>query len=373
MSSVLPALPPEAETIAELRDLYRSAEARAARLRLLSTVGQELTLATAETLEATLERCARTLAFFLGGTTAMIRRDPRAAGIAIQAPGSGDVLARLGIEGCPSLEDVPHEEDRATARLCLDLFGATIERVTREGERARLLSALREREARLEMLVGRIFSAQEEERRRVSGELHDGVAQTATALVRLLEGSGDGTSGAGPLRGGERAQLAGIARDLLRELRAVIAGLRPTLLDDLGLEAALQALGDGLAAEGYRVAVHLAPAPGRLAPHVETALFRVAQEAVANIRKHAGGPCAVRLELDLSPASPRLHIRDTGRGLTTPGYGLQPDGGRPDGGRHVGIAVMHERMAAIGGSLCWEAGPQGGVCVTALLPAEPAP
>lgn len=386
MTSVLPALPPEAETIAELRALYRSAEARAARLRLLSTLGQELTLANADTLDATLARCARSLAFFLGSTCATLLRDPAAPGIAVHAPGSGQgtgaVVATLRVDGHGSLDTIADEEDRATCRLCLDLFGATIERVQREGERAGLLATLREREARLEMLVGRIFSAQEEERRRVSGELHDGVAQTATALVRLLEGSGEpgaagggGLGGEGGIRADERARLAAIARDLLRELRAVIAGLRPTLLDDLGLVAALQALGDSLAAEGYTVAAHLGSAPVRLAPHLETALFRVAQEAVNNIRKHAGGPCAVRIELSFDAGTPRLHICDAGRGVQPgePGSRTVAGASPASDGDHVGIPVMHERMAAIGGVLHWQAGPNGGVSVTATVPPTPAP
>lgn len=362
MKSVLPALSPDAETIAELRELYRAAEARAARLRLLSTIGQELALANADTINAALQHGARSLAFFLGSAGAALEIGPAERGIPIHAPGeSGESVARIVIEGCPSIESIADPEDRETCRMCLDLFGATIDRIEGECERAGLFAALREREQRLELLVSRIFSAQEDERRRVSRELHDGVAQTATALVRLLEGSGDPRGVAAE----ERVRLGAIARDLLKELRAVIGGLRPTLLDDLGLAVALQALADALQADGYTVKVQLDPAAARLPPHMETALFRVAQEAVTNIRKHAGGACAVSIELELNDGRDRfLRIRDSG-------CGVQPGQGRrfpAVDGNHVGIDVMQERMAAIGGTLSWVPGERGGVAVTANLP-----
>lgn len=364
VKSVLTALPPEAETIAELRELYRAAEARAARLRLLSTVGQELALARPAAIDETLQCCAQSLALFLGSTSGSISRSEAATAIPIHSPGpDGAPLAWIAISGCPSLDAIADAEDRQTARMCLDLVGATIDRVERESERAELFAALSEREQRLELLVGRIFSAQEEERRRVSQELHDGVAQTATALARMLEGSGANMEKGLPPE--ERGQLAGIARDLLKELRAVIAGLRPTLLDDLGLAEALRALGDSLSADGFSVAVLLEPNAARIPAHIETAVFRVAQEAVSNIRKHSGGPCEVVIELRRGEAGDRfLRICDDGLGVRSDMVGSITSGD----GNHIGIEVMHERMAAIGGRLEWQPGPSGGVCVKALLP-----
>lgn len=369
MTSALPALPPEAETIAELRQLYRAAEARAARLRLLSGIGRDLAVASPEATDETLQRCVRTLAFFLGGSGATLDRTGARRGIPVHAPGDrGQVVATFVLDGCPSLDDIPDPEDRETCRMCLELFGVTIDRMAREQERTRLFSILSDREQRLELLVGRFFSAQEEERRRVSRELHDGVAQTATALVRLLEGGSAGD--VEDLAAAERARLVAIARGLLKELRGVIAGLRPTLLDDLGLAAALQSLADGLRADGYRVSVRLDPDAARLPHAIETALYRVAQEAVANVRKHAGAGCAVTIELDLAESRAGvLRVRDTGQG--------PPAGGRrgvaAGDGNHVGIEVMQERMAAIGGSLEWTAGERGGVTVTATLPEDVGP
>ena len=345
MQSGNPALAPEVETVAELRELYRAAEARAARLRLLSSNGRQLAMAEAATLDPILQGCADRLGYFLGRRGGEVQGADR-SGLPIPAPGSdGATLAVLAIEGLTRLEDIADPEDREALRLQLEMLGATIDRIARERE-------LQEREARLEFVVGRLFSAQEEERRRVSHELHDGVAQTATALARLLEGAEATT---------DRTKLAGIARDLVGELRRVIRGLRPTVLDDLGLEAGLRALAEGLEAEGFRIRVAIASDVGHWPSHVETALYRVAQEALSNIRKHAGGPCAVALEFsarkDDDPAM--LRIADQGLGRTA---------SVDSSAAHFGIDVMRERMVSIGGTLEWLAAPEGGVTVIARFP-----
>ncbi|MEQ5787699.1 hypothetical protein J3454_07335 [Erythrobacter sp. NFXS35] len=352
------ALSSDAETVAELRELYRASEARAARLRLLSTSGRELAKADDGTLNHVLQTCAERLAFFAGRQSAEIARADGGRGIAIKAPGAGGaVVARLVIPDLEEIDAVPDVEDREAFRMHLELMGTTIDRIARERERSELLAALQEREKRLALMLEKVFTAQEEERRRVSHELHDGVAQTATALVRLLEGAESaGAAAVGPAP-------KQVARGLVSELRRVIAGLRPTLLDDLGLLAALQSLGEGLAAEGFAVRMVLEGKNARLAPMIETALFRVAQEAIANIHKHAGGPCAVTIEARLDDDPVVLRIIDEGRGPAVPVRGQ--DGAT---GHRVGIDVMNERMSALGGTLEWSGKPGRGVTVEARLP-----
>ncbi len=330
-------------------------------MRLLTSVGKILSEVRPETLGSVLDRCAERLAFFLGARSARLTLDGEGPGIAIRAVGGDEPLGFIAIEGLSSEQDIRDEEDRETFRLYLEFMGSAIDRTRRESERQHLLETLQDREKRLEMLVERMFTAQESERLRVSQELHDGVAQTATALARLIEGPG---SEAPDLPAAERAGLAGIARGLVRELRAVIGGLRPTLLDDLGLEAAIRALAEGLGDDGYRISLRVFRSTERLPKTLETALFRVAQESIANIRKHAGGPCAVMLELAFSEGGGCgfLRIADTGRG---------PSGGsllQKDAGEHIGIGVMTERMTAVGGKLDWRADARGGVTVTAYLP-----
>jgi two-component system NarL family sensor kinase len=335
----------EVQTVAELRELYRAAEARAARLRLLSTNGRQLAMAEAATIETILQGCADRLGYFLGRRGGAVLVEG-ATGVPIPAPGSDDsTLAHLVIEDLTSLCDIADTEDREAVRLQLEMIGATIDRIERERE-------LQKREAQLEFVVGRLFSAQEEERRRVSHELHDGVAQTATALARLLEGPASTT---------DRAKLAGIARDLVGELRAVIRGLRPTVLDDLGLEAGLRALAEALEGSGFQVSVAISSEVSRWPSHIETALYRVAQEALNNVRKHAGRPCNVVLELVARRCDdqPYLRISDEGQGIRA---------GENPARSQFGIDVMRERMASIGGVLEWRAPLKGGVTVLAMFP-----
>ena len=314
--------------------------------------------ADSDSLEEILQHCGDRLAFFVGSRSATIRDADCESGIALKAPGqTGQVVARIEIEGVEAIDSITDPEDREAVRIHLDLMGTAIDRIHREREKADLLATLQERERTLEQLVERIFTAQEEERRRVSHELHDGVAQTATALVRILESAETGGSGA------SGAKPAEIARGLVSELRRVIAGLRPTLLDDLGLVPALQSLADGLEADGCTVTQRFDTQTVRLPPLVETALFRVAQEAVSNIRKHAATPCDVVIEARLgeSTANRVLRIVDYGKGPS------EETKNATGTGNNVGIEVMRERMAAIGGSLVWKPGEESGVVVEAWL------
>ena len=353
MTSSSPIIPSQSETVAELRDLYRAAEARAARLRLLSEAGRELGAARSETLAQVLDDCARRLAHFIGYAQGTVHLGPvTGRGLAIEAPGElPRQVGLLEVPGFTSLDSVRDREDREAVRMQLQLMGAAIDRFARDAERTGLLADLQERERRLEDLVARLFSAQEEERRRVSHELHDGVAQKATALFRMLESGAE-----------DQARLAPIAKELVQELRGVIAGLRPTILDDLGLQAALGMLAANLRADGYDVSENIGSGRERWPTNLENAFYRVAQEALVNVRKHAGGPCRVELELGAEPAAGRwtLHVRDFGQGTG----GSPPEAYR---GEHIGIAVMRERMAAVGGRLHWSARPGGGLEVAAVV------
>lgn len=350
------------DTIAELRDLYRSAEARAARLRLLIEAGRDLSSATQEELPAVLAINARRAALFAGYRNGEILFDAGAEGMPLTAPGPGARrVGALVFTGDADPRGIRDEEDREALDMLAQLIAAAVDRAARDGERDRLLAALKERERHLERLVGRIFSAQEDERRYVSRELHDGVAQTATALFRLLDARvvTDGAANA------EDRQAADIAKGLVRELRAVIAGLRPSALDDLGLVSAIETLTDELRADGYDVS--FATQGDDAWPQVlTTAYFRIAQEAISNIRKHAGEPCKVKVSLDGDAREGRwrLEIRDYGDGMKA------IDGKTSLKGQHVGIEMMRERMTALGGAL--EVVPKSpGVLVTALMETAP--
>ncbi len=336
----------QTDSVSALRDLYRASEARAARLRLLMEAGRDLAQADAASLESTLALSARRAALFAGCQEGVVILGEAGEGLPLIAPGPENRrVGVLRLTGDSAVADQVDPEDRGALTLLAQLIAAAIDRVAQDQAREDLLQMLRERERRLEHVVGRLFSAQEEERRRVSHDLHDGVAQTATALFRRLEaGRADGAPDPAS------AELAAIAKSLVQELRRVIGGLRPTALDDLGLCAAVSAMAESLRREGYEVSFTM-EGPERWPPVMETAFFRVAQEAFANIRKHAGGPCLVDVRLlgNLERQHWELLVSDQGVGPAREGP-MEAERS-PLEGEHIGLAVMRERMAAIGGRL----------------------
>lgn len=347
----------QSDTVSALRDLYRASEARAARLSLLMEAGRDLAFADATTLSSILSQCARKAALFAGFTEGRIDSG-EADGIALIAPGpAARRVGTLVLDGRGSAGRLADEEDRGALDLLARLMATAIDRVERAQEREDLLDKLKDRERQLEHLVGRLFSSQEDERRRVAHDLHDGVAQTATALFRRL----DAMKEAAPES--QAVELAPIARSLVGELRSVIAGLRPTALDDLGISAAVSSLADSLREEDYDVSFRQA-GPDRWPPVIETAFFRIAQEALTNVRKHAGGPCAVDIVLSAEPDLARWHlvIRDKGRGFSQKEKLI-----RGEAGQQIGLEIMRERMTALGGELFVGPGREGGVEVRAIL------
>lgn len=343
------------DSVSSLRELYRSSEARSARLRLVIEAGRDLATATSDNLDDILRVSARQAAHFSGHVSGAITFDADAEGYALIAPGAdARRVGTLVLSPRSPTSPMDAEDEAALALLC-QLIAAAIERVARDQERENLLEALRERERRLEHVVDQLFRAQEDERRRVSGELHDGVAQTASALFRRLEMRNASEPGVSH----SDLELANVAQSLVRELRRVISGLRPTALDDLGLAAALSGLADSLRTEGYEVDLRM-PGDKQWPPLIATAFFRVAQEALTNVRKHAGGPCRVEIDLTAEPGTgaTTLRVRDFGRGFV-------PNTLSDDSGQHIGIEVMAERMMALGGSLTVRAHEAGGVVVVA--------
>jgi two-component system, NarL family, sensor kinase len=344
------------DTVSELRAHYRAAEARAARLRLLIEAGRDLSAANAQTLDALLASAGRRAALFCGCTDGYVTLGPDAPGLDLIAPGANSrKVGGLLLQPPGRAAQVVDLEDAEALGMLRQLMAAAIDRVGRDGERDHLLGLLRERERRLESLVARLFSAQEDERRRVSRELHDGVAQSAGALFRQIEAQKTGASPEAV------AKLAGMAKGLMRELRAAIADMRPTALDDLGLIAAVTSLADSVSARGYDVEL-FTTGPDRWPSTLETAFFRVAQEALNNVVRHSGGPCRVNVGVRGDPKGGRweLVVRDWGVG-----FGEEPSGMSP--GDHIGLEVMRERMIAIGGRLGITSPQGGGVEIVASL------
>ena len=157
-----------------------------------------------------------------------------------------------------------------------------------------------------------------------------------------------------------RALIRGLkaqAQSAVTDIRRLVYALRPPALDDLGLIGAIGETAAQYAQNGLRVSVH---APEQLPPlpaAVEVAAYRIAQEAMTNVVRHAAArECSVSLTLEEEAGRLRLEIQDDGRGLS------------PERGRGVGIASMRERAEELGGSCVVESLPEGGTRVLATLP-----
>jgi signal transduction histidine kinase len=232
-------------------------------------------------------------------------------------------------------------------------------------ERARLYRQLAERERQLQDLVGRLLVAQEEERRRVAYEVHDGLAAVAASAHQHLQAFARHHRPRALRAREEFDQALELAQRTVRETRRVVANLRPTTLDDFGLAAALRLQVEELRAQGWHVTYRETLGPERLPPLVETALFRVAQEALTNVRKHAQ-TTRVRVGLERAEREVRLVVKDAGHGFRP--EALMPGTGA---GERVGLPGMRERVAMLGGRCLVESHPGAGTRVSVAVPLVP--
>jgi two-component system sensor histidine kinase UhpB len=232
-------------------------------------------------------------------------------------------------------------------------------------------ATIRDKTAQAEMLAHQVLSAQEEERRRVARELHDEAGQALTAMIIGLE---RGLASMPPTYASDLPiqprQLISNLRDLaaqtLDEVRNLALELRPAVLDDLGLVAALRQYVRSTE-ERTGMATHLTvvgfdDTSERLAPAVETALFRIAQEAMTNAIRHAQAS-SVRVSLRRTPNGVTLEVRDDGIGL--------PDVANLPSVGHLGMFGMRERARLLGGEFLAQAVSPRGTRVHVHIPAGP--
>jgi signal transduction histidine kinase len=207
----------------------------------------------------------------------------------------------------------------------------------------------------------RLVEAREEERRRLRRDLHDGLgpqlssqALTIDAVRKLMRHDPDAAEEL-------LLDLKADAQDAVTDIRRLVYGLRPPALDDLGLLGALGENAAQYSAKGLSVSVE---APERLPPlsaAVEVACYRIAQEALTNVVRHAeASTCTVYLAIDEASVL-QLEVRDDGRGIPH----LQENSSVRTG---VGLTSMRERASELGGSLLVEPLPEGGTRVCARLP-----
>jgi PAS domain S-box-containing protein len=249
----------------------------------------------------------------------------------------------------------------------IDELGSLADQAASALERTRLYQALSERERRLEHLVRKLLLAQEEERRRVAYEVHDGLAQLAAAAQQHLEAFATRYRSRSRERAEELQTALDLAGQTVREARRMIAGFRPTVLDDFGLAPAISYELQGLRSQGWYIEYIDKLGPVRLDPMLETALFRVLQEALANARKHAQ-TTRVAVTIERRNHSVRLEIRDWGRGF-------RPAAVRTRGGpsERVGLAGMQERIALLHGRCAIHSRPGAGTRINVEVPLREAP
>jgi PAS domain S-box-containing protein len=240
---------------------------------------------------------------------------------------------------------------------------------TNEELRRQIDERLRAEEARRE-LTRRLVVAQEEERRRISRELHDQTGQHLTAFalsLRALEDAYPPDDGARPLL----SRLRAVADELARDLHRMAVDLRPTSLDDLGLVASLAAYVEAWAERsGVRADFHATGFDaGRLPGAAETALYRIVQEALNNTAKHGAAKRVSVLLTRLPDGAARLIVEDDGSGFDADRATASSDE-IPVGGRRLGLLGMKERAILLGGTLTVESAPGEGTTVYVRLPAQ---
>jgi two-component system, NarL family, sensor kinase len=231
-------------------------------------------------------------------------------------------------------------------------------------ENARLHSRLAEREEALERFAEQMVEWQEHESRRLAGEIHDGISQRIVSLFFHLSAAADAIPGEPDVAAQQVAMAQELAAAALDETRSAIAGLRPPVLDDLGLAASLESLGRSFP----QLDIQVDAASCRIAEHIETAVYRTAQEALQNVAKHARAR-TVRVHMSVRDGRVLLEVRDDGRGLAAAAEGKPASSPGPTG---FGLSGMRKRAELLGGELELSSSPGRGTTVRLVLPVSPA-
>jgi signal transduction histidine kinase len=218
---------------------------------------------------------------------------------------------------------------------------------------ARLHRQLEVREQAAERFAEQVIAAQETERRRLAGDIHDGITQRLVSLAFHLDAATDAVPAGTAARELVRArELADLTMD---EAHAAIAGLRPPVLDDLGLADGLASLARSIA----QVQVTVVGTGCQLPEHVMIALYRIAQEALQNVVKHARATQA-EVELRCDETHVLLRVTDDGRGFDV--------AAEPGGDASYGMHSMAERAELMGGRLTVASRLEIGTTVTVTVP-----
>ena len=232
-------------------------------------------------------------------------------------------------------------------------------------ENARMLDSLKSQQLQVEQLLGQVVLAQEEERNRISIDLHDSVAQWLVAASYGMQAFRQS------LPPGEvdraRDELTDMEQTVtrsLRELRRVVIGLRPPALDELGLNHALKKSLDDYKRDGVIYKYTQTGEPRRLPSSMEITTYRIVQEALANVRKHSNAT-RVTLRVEFRDDGLMVEIRDNGQG-----FNLSSTLDSAISVGHLGLLGMKQRVDMLGGELNIKTSEGKGTSITVNLPIQ---
>lgn len=228
-------------------------------------------------------------------------------------------------------------------------------------ENVRLYAELQHKEHLRGQLLKKVITAQEEERKRIARELHDDTSQSLTALLYAVEGSMETNDLAEIMAHLENMRQ--LAVHTLDGVHKLIFDLRPTMLDHLGLVPALRWFSQSrLEPRGIRLNIQEDAAGGRLPAEVETVLFRVVQEAITNIARHAAAR-NVDIVFRFKEEAATIEVEDDGIGFDI--VQMTPS---PDSSRGLGLMGMHERIELVGGQIEINTAPGEGTHIYIQVP-----
>lgn len=230
-------------------------------------------------------------------------------------------------------------------------------------ENASMLDSLKAQQLQVEQLLAQVVLAQEEERNRISIDLHDSVAQWLVGASYRLQTFDKILNGDEKARI-ELADMEHTVTKSLKELRRVVVGLRPPALDELGLTHALRRSLEELKTEGLDCEFRLVGEPFRLPSSMEIAVYRVTQETLSNIRKHAQAS-KVNLRLQFQKDKLLVEVRDNGQG-----FDLQQTLENAISVGRMGLLGMKQRAEMLGGNMTIKTREGVGTTVTFILPIQ---
>lgn len=262
----------------------------------------------------------------------------------------GRALERMRVALQQSLNDVAQARDQLELRI-----------QERTAEIGKLYDELKQRDELRARLLQKLIRAQEEERRRIARELHDETSQVISTLALSLD-TAISTLPADASRD-HLLEARALALRTLDGIHRLSFDLRPSVLDDLGLFRAIEWYAErDLKRRGIAVRCESDEQDGRLAPEIETALFRAVQEAITNIVKHSSAE-TVLIQCAVTPQAVTIEIEDDGRGFDPAGIS-----GTAANGRGLGLAGIQERMEILGGTALIDSAPGQGTRVVLTVP-----